>query len=258
MSKKLFDLEGKNVLLTGASKGMGLSMAEGLVNHGANVVISSRKLDQCENAAESINKSIGKQKAFAYACNASSKDELNALVDFSVSKLGSITTLVCNAGVNSFFGSMSEIDDESYDKTMDTNVKSNHWLINMVTPYLKESDGGSIMITSSIAAFHPSETLGAYSVSKLAVLGLVRNYAAELGPSNIRVNAICPGLVKTDFSKLLWENPDAEKASSQRMPLRRLGEAGDFKGVAVFLASDESSFMTGQALTICGGASMWS
>ena len=255
---KLFNLENKNVLLTGASKGMGLSMAKGLVNHGANVVISSRKLDQCEKAAKTINDSVDQEKAFAYSCNASSKDELNALVDFSMSKLGSITTLVCNAGVNSFFGSMSEIDDESYDKTMNTNVKSNHWLINMVSPFMKESGGGSIMITSSIAAFDASETLGTYSISKLAVLGLVRNYASELGPSNIRVNAICPGLVKTDFSKLLWENPDSEKATSQRMPLRRLGEADDFKGVAVFLASDESSFMTGQALTICGGASMWS
>ena len=255
---KLFNLENKNVLLTGASKGMGLAMAQGLVNHGANVVISSRKLDQCEKAAKTINDSIDQEKAFAYSCNTSSKDELNALVDFSMSKLGSITTLVCNAGVNSFFGSMSEIDDESYDKTMNTNVKSNHWLINMVSPSMKESGGGSIMITSSIAAFDASETLGTYSISKLAVLGLVRNYASELGPSNIRVNAICPGLVKTDFSKLLWDNPDAEKATSQRMPLRRLGEADDFKGVAVFLASDESSFMTGQALTICGGASMWS
>ena len=255
---KLFNLENKNVLLTGASKGMGLSMARGLVNHGANVVISSRKLDQCEKAAKTINDSIDQEKAFAYSCNTSSKDELNALVDFSMSKLGSITTLVCNAGVNSFFGSMSEIDDESYDKTMNTNVKSNHWLINMVSPFMKESGGGSIMITSSIAAFDASETLGTYSISKLAVLGLVRNYASELGPSNIRVNAICPGLVKTDFSKLLWNNPDAEKATSQRMPLRRLGEADDFMGVAVFLASDESSFMTGQALTICGGASMWS
>ena len=255
---KLFNLENKNVLLTGASKGMGLAMAQGLVNHGANVVISSRKLDQCEKAAKTINDSIDQEKAFAYSCNTSSKDELNALVDFSMSKLGSITTLVCNAGVNSFFGSMSEIDDESYDKTMNTNVKSNHWLINMVSPFMKESGGGSIMITSSIAAFDASETLGTYSISKLAVLGLVRNYASELGPSNIRVNAICPGLVKTDFSKLLWENPDTERATSQRMPLRRLGEADDFMGVAVFLASDESSFMTGQALTICGGASMWS
>ena len=255
---KLFNLENKNVLLTGASKGMGLAMAQGLVNHGANVVISSRKLDQCEKAAKTINDSIDQEKAFAYSCNTSIKDELNALVDFSMSKLGSITTLVCNAGVNSFFGSMSEIDDESYDKTMNTNVKSNHWLINMVSPFMKESGGGSIMITSSIAAFDASETLGTYSISKLAVLGLVRNYASELDPSNIRVNAICPGLVKTDFSKLLWENPDAEKATSQRMPLRRLGEADDFMGVAVFLASDESSFMTGQALTICGGASMWS
>ena len=255
---KLFNLQNKNVLLTGASKGMGLAMAQGLVNHGANVVISSRKFDQCEKAAKTINDSVDQEKAFAFSCNASSKDELNSLVDFSMSKLGSITTLVCNAGVNSFFGSMSEIDDESYDKTMNTNVKSNHWLINMVSPFMKESGGGSIMITSSIAAFDASETLGTYSISKLAVLGLVRNYASELGPSNIRVNAICPGLVKTDFSKLLWENPDAEKATSQRMPLRRLGEADDFQGVAVFLASDESSFMTGQALTICGGASMWS
>ena len=255
---KLFNLQNKNVLLTGASKGMGLAMAQGLVSHGANVVISSRKFDQCEKAAKTINDSVDQEKAFAYSCNASSKDDLNSLVDFSMSKLGSITTLVCNAGVNSFFGSMSEIDDESYDKTMNTNVKSNHWLINMVSPFMKESGGGSIMITSSIAAFDASETLGTYSISKLAVLGLVRNYASELGPSNIRVNAICPGLVKTDFSKLLWENPEAEKFSSQRMPLRRLGEADDFKGVAVFLASDESSFMTGQALTICGGASMWS
>ena len=255
---ELFDLQNKNVLLTGASKGMGLAMAQGLVNHGANVVISSRKLDQCQKAVDTINESLKLEKAFAFSCNASSKDELNALVDFSMSKLGSITTLVCNAGVNSFFGSMSEIDDESYDKTMNTNVKSNHWLINMVSPSMIESGGGSIMITSSIAAFDASETLGTYSISKLAVLGLVRNYASELGPSNIRVNAICPGLVKTDFSKLLWDNPDAEKATSQRMPLRRLGEADDFKGVTVFLASDESSFMTGQALTICGGASMWS
>ena len=255
---RLFDLHNKNVLLTGASKGMGLAMAQGLVNHGANVVISSRKLDQCQKAVDTVNESVQQEKAFAFSCNASSKDELSALVDFSMSKLGSISTLVCNAGVNSFFGSMSEIDDESYDKTMNTNVKSNHWLINMVSPSMKESGGGSIMITSSIAAFDASETLGTYSISKLAVLGLVRNYASELGPSNIRVNAICPGLVKTDFSKLLWDNPDAEKATSQRMPLRRLGEADDFKGVAVFLASDESSFMTGQALTICGGASMWS
>ena len=129
---KLFNLKNKNVLLTGASKGMGLSMAQGLVNHGANVVISSRKLDQCEKAANTINDSVDQEKAFAYSCNASSKDELNALVDFSISKLGSITTLVCNAGVNSFFGSMSEIDDDSYDNTMNTNVKSNQWYINMV------------------------------------------------------------------------------------------------------------------------------
>ena len=143
---KLFNLQNKNVLLTGASKGMGLAMAQGLVNHGANVVISSRKFDQCEKAAKTINDSVDQEKAFAFSCNASSKDELNSLVDFSMSKLGSITTLVCNAGVNSFFGSMSEIDDESYDKTMNTNVKSNHWLITVSYTHLRAHETGCYLV----------------------------------------------------------------------------------------------------------------
>ena len=253
---KLFNLENKNVLLTGASKGMGLAMAQGLVNHGANVVISSRKLDQCEKAAKTINDSIDQEKAFAYSCNASSKDELNALVDFSMSKLGSITTLVCNAGVNSFFGSMSEIDDESYDKTMNTNVKSNHWLINMVSPFMKESGGGSIMITSSIAAFDASETLGTYSISKLAVLGLVRNYASELGPSNIRVNAIAPGwvLIKKQIDK--WATPDGLKAHLDRQCIKSHLKENDIAGGTLFLASASSSMITGQLIAIDGGVVM--
>ena len=193
------------------------------------------------------------EKAFTYSCNTSSKDELNALVDFSMSKLGSITTLVCNAGVNSFFGSMSEIDDESYDKTMNTNVKSNHWLINMVSPFMKESGGGSIMITSSIAAFDASETLGTYSISKLAVLGLVRNYASELGPSNIRVNAISAGPIKTlaasgvkNFRKMLSQH-------SKRAPLGRTVTADEVGNVAAFLCSDYASGVTGEITYVDAG-----
>ena len=221
-------------------------------------MISSRKQDQLEETANEINKQVGGQNIVPIAANAGRKEDLSRLVEETNKAVGKIDVLIGNAGVNPHYGPMSDISDEAFDKTMATNVKSNHWLCQMVAPDMVERGGGSIMITSSIAAFDASETLGTYSISKLAVLGLVRNYASELGPSNIRVNAICPGLVKTDFSKLLWDNPDAEKATSQRMPLRRLGEADDFKGVAVFLASDESSFMTGQALTICGGASMWS
>jgi NAD(P)-dependent dehydrogenase (short-subunit alcohol dehydrogenase family) len=140
---------------------------------------------------------------------------------------------------------------------MSTNVKANHWLVQMVAPDMVQRGGGSIMITSSVGAFAPSLTLGTYNISKLAVIGLVRNLAAELGPSGVRVNAICPGLIRTDFAEALWNNPEAEAMARNNIPLRRLGEADDLKGLAVFLASDSSSYMTGQALTVCGGSHMW-
>jgi len=153
---------------------------------------------------------------------------------------------------------MSAIPDEAYDKIMATNVKSNQWLIQMVSPDMIAAGGGSIMITSSVGAFNPSLTLGAYGISKLAVIGLVRNWAAELGPHGVRVNAICPGLVRTDFAKALWDNEAAKQRAEQEIPLRRLGEAEDFSGVAVFLAAPASRYMTGQAVTVCGGSDMWS
>jgi NAD(P)-dependent dehydrogenase (short-subunit alcohol dehydrogenase family) len=128
----------------------------------------------------------------------------------------------------------------------------------MVAPDMIAKGSGSMMITSSAGAFIPSTVLGTYNISKLADIALVRNLAAELGPHGIRVNAICPGLIKTDFARALWDNPEAKKRSEEKIPLRRLGESEDLKGVVVFLASDASSFMTGQALTLCGGANMWS
>ena len=258
VSTELFDLTGKVALLTGASKGMGKAMAEALAEHGARVMLSSRKLDQCEAAAAEINAKCGEERVFGHACNAGYKDQLQALVDATHERLGPIDILVGNAGVNPFFGPMSEIPDEAYDKIMSTNVKSNHWLAQMVAPDMIERGGGSIMITSSVGAFSPSPVTGTYNISKLAVIALVRNLAGELGPSGVRVNAICPGLIKTAFAQALWDNPEAEKRANQMIPLRRLGEADDLKGLVVFLASDSSSYMTGQALTVCGGSSMWS
>lgn len=255
---KLFDLKGKVALLTGASKGMGQAMAEGLAQHGCQVMLSSRKLSQCEAAAQQINATCGEERAFAAACNAGHKDQLQALVNTTRERLGPIDIVIGNAGVNPFYGPMSEIPDEAYDKIMSTNVKSNHWLTQFVAPDMIAKGSGSIMFTSSVGAFKPSLVLGAYGMSKLTVIGLVRNLADELGPSGIRVNAICPGLIKTDFAKALWQNPEAEKNANETIPLRRLGEAEDLKGVAVFLASDASSYMTGQALTVCGGSNMWS
>jgi len=253
----LFDLVGKVALLTGSSKGMGRAMAEGLAEHGARVVISSRKLDQCEATAEEINVRYGAGSAVAIACNAGRKDELQRLVDTTRERLGTIDISIGNAGVNPFYGSITDIPDDAFDKTLSTNVKANLWLAQMVAPDMKAKGSGSIMITSSTGAFRPSDTLGTYSVSKLADLALVRNLALELGPFGIRVNAICPGLVRTDFARALWDNPESERRINEEVPMRRLGVPDDLKGVAVFLASDASSYMTGQALTLCGGTHMW-
>jgi NAD(P)-dependent dehydrogenase (short-subunit alcohol dehydrogenase family) len=254
----LFDLTGKIALLTGASKGMGKSMAEGLAEHGARVVISSRKLDQCEQTAAEINDKCGAGSAIAVACNIGYKEQLQELVDETHKRLGPIDILIGNAGVNPFYGPMSEIPDSAFDKIMASNVKSNHWLCQMVAPDMIASGSGSMMITASTGAFGPSEVLGTYNISKLADIALVRNLAAELGPKGIRVNAICPGLIKTDFAAALWDNPEGERRANEATPLRRLGEADDLKGLAVFLASDAASgYITGQAMTVCGGTNMW-
>lgn len=257
ITTELFDLTGKIALLTGSSKGMGKAMAMALAEHGAKVVVSSRKLDQCEATVKEINDQCGENTAVAIACNIGYKDQLQNLVDSTHEKLGAIDILIANAGVNPFYGSMSEIPDEAFDKIMGSNVRSNHWLCQMVAPDMVEKGSGSMMITSSTGAFSPSEVLGTYNISKLADIALVRNLAAELGPKGVRVNAICPGLIKTDFAQALWDNPEAAQRVNEQTPLRRLGEAEDLKGVAVFLASDASSFVTGQALTVCGGTNMW-
>ena len=165
--------------------------------------------------------------------------------------------LIGNAGVNPHFGPMSDISDEAFDKTLGTNVKSNHWLAQMIAPDMVKRGGGSIAITASVGAFIPSGELGTYNISKLAVIGLIRNLAAEYGPKGIRANAICPAIIKTDFAKALWDDKEKAEEEIKRIPLGRLGEPEDLKGLAVFLASDASNYITGQALTVCGGGYMW-
>lgn len=258
VSTDLFDLTDKVAVLTGASKGMGKAMAEGLAEHGAKVMISSRKLDQCKAAAKEINDKCGEERVYAVSCNAGYKEQLQALVDATHDKLGLIDILICNAGVNPFYGSMSELPDEAFDKILSTNVKAVHWMCHMVAPDMVEKGAGTITVTASTGAFHPTEVLGAYNISKLADIALVRNLALELGPKGVRVNAICPGLIRTDFARALWDNPEAEKRANEQIPLRRLGVADDFKGIAVYLASEASAYMTGQAITLCGGSHMWS
>ena len=257
MNEEFFDLSGKVALVTGASRGIGEEIARALAGAGAHVIVSSRKIDQCNAVVEEINDLCGEERAYAVACNIGYKDQLDALVAQTRAWAGSIDTLVANAGVNPFYGSMSDIPDEAFDKVMASNVRSNHWLCQMVLPDMLAKGRGSIMITSSTGAFSGSETLGTYNISKLADIALVRNLAVEHGPQGVRVNAICPGLIRTDFAKALWDNPEAAARANEQTPLRRFGESEDFKGIVVYLASDASAYMTGQALTICGGTHMY-
>ena len=252
----LFDLTGQTAVITGSSRGIGKAIAHRMAEHGANVVISSRKLEACEEAAEEINGLVGRAAAVATACNISSKDEIGEMMETARRAFGRVDHLVCNAASNPYYGPLGEIADEQFQKILMNNVVSNHWLIQDVAPEMRQRKNGSITVVSSIGGLRASTVIGAYCISKAADLQLVRNYAAEYGPDNVRVNAICPGLVKTDFAKALWDDPDRLKASTAGAPLRRIGEPDDIAGGAVFLASPAGAFMAGQAIVMDGGVTI--
>lgn len=250
----LFDLSGKSAVVTGASRGIGEAIARRLAEHGAKVVVSSRKIEACEEVAAAINKAVGGKAARATACNITRKEDLKALIDFANAELGKVDILVSNAAVNPYFGSAEEITDEQFDKIMTANVKATHWLSQLVLPQMKARQDGSIVIVSSIGAFVGSNSIGAYNISKAADLQLARNLAVEYGPLNIRANCICPGIVKTHFAEALWKDPKIEAMITRQLPLRRFGEPDDIAGAAVFLASPAGRWMTGQQIVIDGGA----
>jgi NAD(P)-dependent dehydrogenase (short-subunit alcohol dehydrogenase family) len=250
----LFDLSGKVAIVTGSSRGIGRAIAEGLAHHGAKVVISSRKQDACDEVAKNINDSHGDERAIAIAASISDKDALQALVEETKQRLGKIDILVCNAASNPYYGPMEGISDDQFRKILDNNVIANHWLVQMVAPEMLKRGEGSIIIVSSVGGLTSSTVIGAYNISKAADLQLVRNLAAEFGPKGVRVNAIAPGLVRTDFARALWENPDILKAVTKVAALKRIGEPGELAGAAIFLASDAASFVTGQTLIVDGGS----
>jgi NAD(P)-dependent dehydrogenase (short-subunit alcohol dehydrogenase family) len=255
MKDSLFDLTGKTAVITGSTKGIGKAIAYRMAQHGAQVVISSRKAEACDEVTEEINTAFP-GTAFAIPCNIGYKDQLQALVDKTHDTFGAIDILVCNAAVNPYAGPMAQCPDEAFDKIMGSNVRSNHWLCSMVLPEMKERRDGSIIIVSSIGGLRGSEILGAYSISKAADMQMARNIAVEYGPHNVRCNAIAPGLIRTDFAKYLWENPDILKRSTAGAPLRRIGESDEIAGVAVMLASRAGAFTTGQTMVIDGGATI--
>lgn len=251
MTKLPFDLTGKVAVVTGSSRGIGRASAELLARMGAKVVVSSRKADACKEVADGIRKDGG--DAHVIACNISRRDEVDALINGTLTHYGQIDILVCNAAVNPYYGPLLDITDEAFDKIMGANIKSNIWLCKLAMPKMAERGGGSVVIISSIGGLRGSTVIGAYGISKAADFSLCRSLAGEWGPKNVRVNCIAPGLVKTDFARALWEDQDNLKRRTATTPLRRIGEPHEIAGAVVYLASDASTFMTGQTMVIDGG-----
>ncbi len=249
-----FDLTGKVAVITGSSRGIGRAIAEGLAAQGARVVISSRKQDACEEVAAAINAEHGQGSAVAIAASISEKAQLEDLFAQTRERLGPADILVCNAASNPHYGSMDGISDEQFRKVLDNNIMSNHWLIQLALPAMREKGDGAILVISSIGGLRASTTIGAYCVSKAADFQLVRNYAAENGKHGIRVNGIAPGLVKTDFAKALWDDPQALAATEKRLAMRRIGEPEDIAGAAIYLSSPAAKWTTGQTIVVDGGA----
>ena len=252
----IFDMTGQVAIITGSSRGIGRAIAEEMAVHGAKVVISSRKQDACEEVAAALNAKHGAGTAIAIAASISSKDALQNLVDETRKVFGKVTALVCNAASNPYYGPAGGISDDQFRKIMDNNVLSNHWLIHMVADEMMARGEGSITIVSSIGGLKGSTVIGAYCISKATDMQMARNLADEFGPKGVRVNCIAPGLIRTDFAKALWENPDTYKRSTERSPLRRIGEPEEIAGAAVFLASKAGGFTTGQTFVIDGGATI--
>lgn len=247
----LFNIKGKVALITGSSRGIGLSTAELFAANGAKVVISSRKAEACQAVAEKIRASGG--EAIAIPCHIGDKSQLENLVSKTIEQWGRIDILICNAATNPVYGSLAELEDSAYEKIMDTNLKSTFWLCNLVLPQMAENGGGNVVMLSSIASIKGSAVIGCYGMSKAAESALSRNLAVEWGPKNIRVNSIAPGVVETDFAQTLINDPKRKATVETQIPLKRLGQPIDIAGIALFLSSDASAFITGQVLVADGG-----
>ncbi len=252
----LFDLTSKVAIITGSSRGIGRAIAGRMAEAGANVVVSARKPEACHETAQAINRNCGQERAIAVPANISSKDDLARLVAATRARWGRIDIVVCNAATNPYFGPLSGISDEQLRKTLENNIVSTHWLVQMVVPEMASRREGAIIFISSIGAFCGSPTIGAYNITKAADVALARNLAVELGPSNIRVNCIAPGLIRTDFSRALWQDKETLERLTTPVPLRRIGQADEVAGTAVYLASAAASFVTGETIVVDGGATI--
>ena len=244
-------LDGRVAIVTGASKGIGEAIARGLADLGAKVVVSSRKQEAVEAVAASICRNGG--EAIAIAAHVGDMEQATSLVDRTAERFGAIDVIVNNAAANPVFGSVLDADRAVFDKIMAVNVRGPLAIARRAFPFLKQGGGGSIVNISSIGGVRPEPHLGLYSISKAALISLTKVLASEWGPANVRVNAICPGLVKTKFSQALWDNPDILERFIDETPLRRLATPDDIAPLAVFLAGEAAAYCTGGVYMIDGG-----
>jgi len=249
--KEHFDLTGKVAIITGASKGIGEAIAHALAEHGARVLVSSRKPEAVQSVAEALRQRG--HEAHAFAANAGNPAELYALVEQTVSHFGRLDIVVNNAAANPVFGAIENTDAAAFDKIMDVNVKGPFELAKTALPHLKAQGGGSIVNISSVGGITPEDGLGVYSVSKAALIMLTKALAKEWGAYNIRVNAICPGLIQTKFSQAIWDNEALMKQYMRVLPLRRVGSVEEVAALALLLASAAGGFCTGGVYTADGG-----
>lgn len=246
-------LEGKVALIAGGSRGIGEASAIALAEAGADVVVSSRKLPELERVAGEV-RDRGR-RGLAIASHIAIPDESRELVDRVVSEFGRIDILMNNAGTNPYFGPILDAEEWAWDVTMNVNLKGPFLLAQMVARVMREQGGGSIINTASTGGLRPGANEGIYSVTKAGLIMLTRVMAKEWGQYGIRANALAPGVIKTRLSEALWKEPALGEAVVRRTPMGRLGEIEDVAGIVVYLASDASSFVTGDTFVIDGGAS---
>ena len=246
-----FNLEGKVAIITGSSKGIGKAIAKGMAENGAQVVISSRSQEACDEVVAEFKKEG--LKAVGIACHIGKENQRKNLVDKAIEAFGRIDVLVNNAAINPTFGPIEDVDPAIFDKIMDVNVKAPWSLSNLVLPHLQKNKNGSIINIASVEALTPGFGLGLYSTSKAAILMLSKNQAKEWGKYGIRANAICPGLIKTKFSAALWQNEKILSKIEKTIPSGRMGNPEEIAGLACLLASDAGAYMTGGVYTADGG-----
>lgn len=251
-----FQLDGKVAIVTGASRGIGEAIAHAYAKAGAKVVLASRKQESLDEVAAQIKADGG--DALAIAAHTGQKDTLTALVEKTVATYGTVDILVNNAATNPHFGPILDAEDSLWMKTIEVNIMGNVWLCKQVVPIMREKGGGKIINIASIVGLRPGHFQGIYSVTKAGILSLTQTLAMELGPDNIQVNAIAPGLIKTKFAQVLWENEKLLQEVEGRTPAGRIGQPDDIANLALWLASPLSNFATGETFVVDGGLTLGS